>query len=125
MLGRHHAQTLHGLMGTHCLLDSDHRNWPVLTVRKTGAAVGPIFITHVSSTGVLTTSGVVCVTGGGGAATEVLHIHCPWMLQGGWVYAAFGRLACKEESGEESGMVSERIARAAWTDDHAVYVAEL
>ena len=85
------------------------------------------------------------------AATEVLHIHCPWMLQSGWVYAAFGRLACQEESGveseniaraawkhdhaayhaelgackEESGVESERIARAAWTDDHAVYDAEL
>ena len=67
------------------------------------------------------------------------------------MYAAFGRLACKEDFGaeseniaraawkhdhaadhaelgagkEESGVESERIARAAWTDDHAVYVAEL
>ena len=65
-------------MATHCLVDSDHRKVPVLTVRKTGAAAGPIFTTHVS-TGVLTTSGVVCAqaelalspkcagcTGGGG-----------------------------------------------------------
>ena len=63
MSGRHHVPKLHGFMGTHCLVDSGHRKLPVLTLRKTGAAAGPIFTTHVS-TGVLTTSSVVCVQAG-------------------------------------------------------------
>ena len=63
MSERHHAPKPHGFMGTHRLADSDHRRLLVLTVRKTGAAAGPIFTTHVY-TGVLTTSGVVCLQPG-------------------------------------------------------------